>query len=105
MRRTRSAPRIRVEPLEDRSVPAFVTAALFPVGTNGGEGSGPDGIAVADFNRDGKPDVATANPGQGSVSLLLGTGAGKFAPARNFPIGRKPVGLTAADVNGDGKPD
>src|SRR5687768_10642458 len=100
MRRTpRTRRAFRVEPLEDRSVPAFVTAALYPVGTGGGEGSSPDGIAVADFNRDGKLDVATANPGQDSVSLLLGNGAGKFALARNFPIGRKPVGLTAADVN------
>ena len=101
--RHRSA--IRVEPLEDRSVPAFVTAGYFPVGTSGGENSKPDGIAVADFNRDGKPDIATANPGQDSVSILLGTGTGRFAPAKNLVLGRKPVNVTAADVNGDGKPD
>lgn len=97
--------RIRFERLEDRSLPSFVTAVSFPVGTSAGEGSKPDGIAVADFNRDGKPDIATANTGHDSISILLGTGTGKFAPAKNIKLGRRPAELTAADVNGDGKPD
>ncbi len=41
------------------------TAASFPVGSE------PNGIVVADFNNDGRPDVATANEGAGTVSILL----------------------------------
>jgi hypothetical protein len=45
-------------------------------GTNGGvtsfaTGSYPQGIAVADFNNDGKPDIAAVNEGAGTVSILL----------------------------------
>src|SRR5262249_15121378 len=36
----------------------------------------PWGLAVADFNRDGKLDLATANSASDSVSILLGNGNG-----------------------------
>ena len=45
------------------------TAEQFPVD------SLPQGIVVADFNGDGKPDIATANEGAGTVSVLLNTTA------------------------------
>ena len=35
-------------------------------------GSSPQGIAVADFNRDGRSDVAVANSGDGTMGILLG---------------------------------
>jgi hypothetical protein len=34
-------------------------------------GSDPQAIAVADFNGDGKPDIAVANEGTGTVSILI----------------------------------
>ncbi|MEK7833617.1 MAG: VCBS repeat-containing protein, partial [Acidobacteriota bacterium] len=40
--------------------------------------SRPISIAIADFNLDGKPDVAVANLASDSVSILLGTGNGNF---------------------------
>ena len=38
-----------------------------------GTGVGPADVVVADFNNDGKPDIATANEGDGTVSILLNT--------------------------------
>jgi len=39
---------------------------------------------VADFNGDGKPDLATGNFNSSDVSVLLGNGSGGFAPATSF---------------------
>jgi Ca2+-binding RTX toxin-like protein len=63
-------------------------------------------IAVADFNGDGIPDIATANL-NGTVSILLGNGDGTFAPPRTIPDGlsNSAGDLLAADINTDGRPD
>jgi hypothetical protein len=98
-------PRVRFEPLEDRSLPTFVVPPTFVVGPKGGLDSKPAAIVTADFNRDGKPDLATANNGAQGVSLLLGNGTGGFRPAINLTLGRSPAFLLATDVNADGKPD
>ena len=98
-------PRIRVERLEDRSLPSFIAAPSVHVGPSGGAGSDPQAVVTGDFNRDGRLDAATANAGANGISVLLGTGTGGFKPAINIPLGRSPVGLLAADVNGDGKLD
>jgi hypothetical protein len=75
-------------------------------------GSRPVSLVVADFNGDGKPDLATANfgdpnhPGSGSLSILLGNGDGTFQPATTLNVGNAiPMALAVGDFNGDGKPD
>jgi hypothetical protein len=69
-------------------------------------GTGPYSIAIADFNLDGVPDVATANYGVGTVSILLGVGDGSFEPPIDAgPMGDNSYGVAAGDFNGDGKPD
>jgi len=65
------------------------------------------GLALADVNGDGLLDVATSNNNGNSVSILLGDGGGRFAPAAGSPfrVGRAPYPLAVQDFNGDGKPD
>jgi uncharacterized membrane protein len=59
-------------------------------------------IAIADFNGDGKLDLALS--GSAQTTILLGIGDGTFTAAPNQPqIGSSQV--VAADFNGDGKLD
>jgi len=67
-------------------------------------GNSPYSIAIADFNGDGKPDLAVANLG-GNVSVLFGNGDGTFQPAINYAAGSGPRWVAVADLNGDGIPD
>jgi hypothetical protein len=73
--------------------------ASFPVG------DGPHSIADADFNRDGRADVATADVGSDRVSILLGDGAGSYVPAGAIPVGDEPHGLAVGDFDRDGRVD
>jgi len=77
----------------------------FDAAVNYTAGEGPLSVTTADFNGDGKLDVAVANDRSGSVSLLLGKGDGTFEAALNFGAGLNPASIAAGDFNGDGKPD
>ncbi len=63
-------------------------------------------LAFADFNGDGKMDIAAATNGnQTAVYVLLGNGNGTFgAPIQTSPV-FYPITLAAADFNKDGKAD
>jgi hypothetical protein len=61
-------------------------------------------IAAGDFNNDGKPDLVTSGQSDG-ISLLLGDGAGGFAPTTNVSTGFSTKGVAVGDFNGDGKLD
>jgi FG-GAP repeat. len=66
---------------------------------------------VADFNRDGKPDVFTAchgwdrSPYTGEKSILLMSNAQGRFDRIELPVVAFAHGAAAADVNGDGYPD
>jgi hypothetical protein len=68
-------------------------------------GSGPDFVAVGDFNRDGNLDLAVSDSGSASVSVLLGNGDGSFQAPRLTSVAKDTGSLTVGDFNGDGVPD
>jgi hypothetical protein len=61
------------------------------------------GVAIADVNGDGKPDLLTVF--ESTLSVLISRGDGSFAAAREYVVGRGVTSVAAADVNGDGKTD
>lgn len=75
-------------------------------------GSFPGGLAVGDFNGDGRLDVVTASggstvyPGSG-LNVSLGNGDGTFTAANGspIPVGKDLFAIVAADFNGDAKLD
>ncbi|HEX7332193.1 MAG TPA: FG-GAP-like repeat-containing protein [Pyrinomonadaceae bacterium] len=71
--------------------------------------SSPFAIATADFNNDGKLDLAVTQPLTGKVSFLLNDGTGGFqTDALNAPsvfFGAQPAAITAGDFNNDNKAD
>jgi hypothetical protein len=82
-----------------RAQPGFQTSLSFETGPV------PVFVAMGDFNGDGIPDLATANQGDNSVSILLGRGDGTFQPAVNYAAGTFPTCVVVADFNRDGKLD
>jgi hypothetical protein len=93
-----AARRLLLEGLEERRLLAFDLAVNYPAGMS------PQDVITADFNNDGRLDVATANGS--SVSVLLGNADGTFQPAQNstmdFGLGGS---MTAGDFNSDGNLD
>jgi hypothetical protein len=62
-------------------------------------------LTAADFNGDGKLDLAISDENAQTVSILLGNGDGTFQTHVDYAVGNDPTGIVAADFNGDGKID
>lgn len=65
-------------------------------------GQDPRDVAIADFNWDGRDDLAIANQASNNVSVLWGYPGAVFAPAFSVPVGPGPAAIVAADFSGDG---
>jgi hypothetical protein len=88
-------------PAENVHAMPFNAPVNYPVATD------PSFVAVGDFNKDGKPDLAVACYSSNNVSILLGKGDGTFTMAAGSPIlvGINPFSIAVGDFNKDGKPD
>ncbi len=88
---------------------SFQPAVTYPVG------NGPDSVALADVNGDGKIDIIVANSGTNpadttntdinTISVLLNNGNGTFAAKQDYATGENPSDIVVADMNNDGFPD
>jgi hypothetical protein len=90
--------------LPGASTPGFTAQHTFVAG------NAPTSVATADFNLDGRSDLAVADEFEETASVLLNTiepGAGtpSFAARQTFVVGESPSAVASADFNGDGKPD
>jgi hypothetical protein len=89
------------------AAPSFTGPTPFAAGDR------PWSLAAPDVNRDGRPDLVTANAGSdgpAGVSVLLnttapGAGSPSFANAASFSTGAFPLAVTATDLDGDRKLD
>jgi hypothetical protein len=81
----------------------FNTKAILPVGS--GPDSEPLSPVVADFNGDGKLDLAVTLAPDQAVQLLINDGLGNFTAGPEHPVGGFTHALATGDLNGDGIPD
>ncbi len=98
-----------VSVLLNTTTPGAATATFsaqqsFATGTN------PSSVAIGDINVDGVPDLAVANSGSDTVSVLLNTTAfgaatPSFVSQQPFAVGAAPVSVALGDLNGDRRPD
>lgn len=63
----------------------------------------PRALAVDDFDRDGRSDIAVA--GDGELALLVASGGGRFAARPVRGVGKEPRALVAGDFDNDAQPD
>src|SRR6267378_3383416 len=71
-------------------------------------GKQPNSVVTADFNGDGRVDVAVTNRADNTVAVLLGNGDGSFQDPVTYVVGSGlsfPISVIARDFNGDGFPD
>jgi len=78
---------------------AFIAPSPLPTG------AGPMAVAVADFNGDGRADLATVNRSDGTVTVYFSASDGGFIGPLVLAVGGSPVAIVAADLNGDKLPD
>jgi hypothetical protein len=77
----------------------------FSAGPTVNAGSTPAAMYSADFNGDGRMDLAVGSATTDQISILFGKGDGTFQAAASYPLTDSPHSIVSADFNGDGQPD
>lgn len=68
-------------------------------------GTKPQGVAFADFNHDGYPDMVVANYTANTIDVYLSTGTGAYAAPATYPTCGGPTAVLAEDLDLTGLPD
>jgi hypothetical protein len=88
------------------SLPSVARAQVYLYGRADFQASSnPVGVVAADFNGDGRPDLAVSDYQNNFVSILIGSAGGSFVANGTYATGTSPTALIAADFNGDKKLD
>lgn len=83
-------------PTPEPNPPALPEITSYDVGAR------PRAVAVADFDQDDQLDVAAANSGETSVTLLFGQPGGLFDPEGvSYEAGNEPADIKAVDLDRD----
>lgn len=79
--------------------PGFDPGPVVPI-----EGE-PVGLAVGDFDSDGRTDLVTANVDTGTLTIVRSTGPGTFEVLANLGFGASSVAVVSADFDQNGADD
>jgi hypothetical protein len=86
------------------SLTSTYSAAQFETRSTVYAGLDPEAIAVGDFNRDGKLDLAISNDG-GDVTIMLGKGDGTFRTNATYAVGKEDFSITSGSFTKSGTLD
>ncbi len=67
--------------------------------------SGCQGLALGDFDGDGRRDYVVASQTPARLTVLLGNGLGPFGPPADIVSGDQPDAVAVGDITGDGFPE
>lgn len=74
---------------------------VFPVDSSYAVGTNPQSIYAGVLDGDGKVDIAVANYGDNTLSVLLNQGDGAFAGS-TYAVGTNPISVAGGDLDRDG---
>jgi hypothetical protein len=98
-----------IELLEPRKLLSFIAPVSYTIGTTSDgfvPNAAPMNVVTADFNGDGRLDLAVAHTSDNSVYIMLGNGNGTFQPPVKYAVGESiEGGIRVGDFNNDKKLD
>jgi len=88
-----------------------ITISSFSAKIDFNTGNFPIAVAIADLDKDGKPDLAVANANSNTISVFRNTSSvgslnsGSFASKVDYNTSSSPISIAVGDLDGDGRVD